>query len=314
MIALSACLDAGKPSSQVTNDQIKQDATAIPFIKANFKEVTVLSVISRPVQGKQCLVVANLTYDNGAALISGGLIINYEWSKQAWIVVNSQFNYKAAKVKYEASDQAILAAVQLPDKINTQFQFNTANPSQVIGSRSPDLTNGNATYIVNFYSVIEGWTGTFSSIVSAKYDYKTGWKFSVSDWTYSETMTWTGTWVIQWGTYGNETQYAPNEKMTLNITGDIRMIHNTADYESENRDVNVSFRRTGSPYSIPVILSQDNQQAGLYSTRFIQVKYGNQEKNRFTMEMRFNGNGSGMKTQYIAKSYDGNIGSLAKIK
>lgn len=311
---MAACTNSTKPTAKVAIEQIQQDAVAMDFIKAKFENVVSLKVNTQPIQGNQALVVADMTYDNGDALVSGEVVINYEWNKKEWKAVNAQFSYKSVKVKNEAKEKDVLDAAVEIETINTRYQANAYSQSAVLISKELDLDNGIANYFVSKKSSEDGWNAETTYKISAKYDYVKGWEFRIVDWSYWETMDWTGTWQIVWGNEANETQYTPKEEMIVTITGEIGITNNMADVENEKRTINVSFKRDKSPYEIPVTISNDYKKDKLYSTRFINVKYGNQANDMFNLELRFEESSSNTTSKIVAKSFDGNFGVVTKIK
>jgi hypothetical protein len=313
-MGISACTDNGNPTSTVSVEQIQVDALAMSFIQAKFEKIVSLNIISQPVQGKQCLVVANMTYDNGEALVSGEVVINYEWAKKAWTAVNTQFSYKSVASKQEADPTSVLNAAGDIDVLNTKFQANAFTQTPVLVSKELNLEIGEASYVVSKTSAVEGWSATTTYTIKAKYYYLDGWQFTVEDWSYKEVTKWAGSWQIVWGTSPTESQYTSGEIMKLNVTGEISLTLNKADIQNEKREVNVAFTRNRSPYNIPVTISKDYQDEGLYSSRFILTKYGNQDNDQFNLELRFEKSGSTWTSSLIAKSFDGTLGTLTKIK
>lgn len=314
ILGLAACTNSTKPTKEVSIEQIQQDAVALDLIKAKFEKLISIKVNSQPIQGTQALVVADIVYDNGEALIKGEIVINYEWDKKTWKAVNTQFTYTSVSVKNEASESEILKEFKVTPEINKQFEIgiNTVNP--VILSKQLNLEIGEAVYVLERNETINNWTSKLTSTVKAKYDYLEGWKYTTESWSYKETTNWAGTWVIQWGSYTKETQYAPNEKMTLNITGEMNYSKNSDGQENENRSVNVQFKRSGSPYNLPATLSDLYESKGLYNSRFITIKYGNQANDILTLELRFSPNQNNVSTEIVAVSYDGNIGTVTKTR
>ncbi|NTW96593.1 MAG: hypothetical protein HGB31_08250 [Erysipelotrichaceae bacterium] len=313
-IGMSACTDSGKPTTVVTLEQIQVDALDMSFIQAKFEKIVSIDVISQPVQGKQCLVVANMVYDNGEALVKGEVVINYEWVKKAWTAVNTQFSYQSVSVKAEADPQKVLDAAGDIDVLNSKFQANAFTQTPVLVSKELNLEIGEATYVVTRGNASSGWTATTTYTIKGKYYYLDGWQFTIEDWSYKEVTKWAGSWQIVWGSSPTESQYTAGEIMKLTVSGDISLSLNKADIQEEKRDVNVAFIRNRSPYSIPVTLSKDYQDEGLYTSRFILTKYGNQSNDQFNLELHFENSGSGWVATTIAKSFDGTIGTLTKIK
>jgi len=314
VLALNACADSGKPSSSVTDEQIRTDAVKADVIDAAFSKLISLTVISQPVQGTQSLVIADLTYDNGEALVSGQVVINYEWAEKAWKAANIQFTYGSVSVKAEAPEADILAAAEIIPDLNAQFQNFAFSLDPVLVSKEVFLEIGEATYVITRTASKENWTSTTTYTISAKYSYSDGWQFTTDSWEYTETTNWAGTWVVQWATYDKETQYLPNEKMTLTVTGAMTLTHNSADNQDETRKVNVVFKRASSGYNIPATLSRDYEDEGLYTTRFIVIKYGNQNNDQLNLELDFDLTATNPVATLVAKSFDGNIGVLTKIK
>jgi hypothetical protein len=314
VLALTACADSSKPKSSVTEEQIRIDAVKADLIEGDFSKLISLTVISQPVQGIQSLVVADLTYDNGEALVSGQVVINYEWNNKAWKAVNTQFSYNSVSVKEEAPVADILGAAGIIPDLNAQFQNFAFSSDPVLVSKELALEIGEATYVITRSASTEKWTSTTTYMISAKYNHGGGWQFTLNSWTYTETTNWAGTWVIQWATYDKETQYTPNEKMTVTITGDMTLTHNSANDQNETRTVNVVFKRSGSGYNLPAILSSNYLDEGLYTTRFMIIKYGNQNNDQLYLELEFDLTGANPISNYVAKSYDGNVGLLTKIK
>lgn len=313
IMGISACIYNGNPTSQVTLEQIQEDALSLSFIQAKLDKIVSIEVVSQPVQGKQCLVVANMVYDNGEALVKGEVVINYEWTMKAWTAVNTQFSYQSVSVKAEADSLEILNAAGDIDVLNTKFQANAFTQIPVLVSKVLNLEIGEATYVITKASASSGWTATTTYTIKAKYYYLDGWQFTIEDWAYKEVTNWAGIWQIVWGTSATESQYTAGEIMKLTISGEISLSLNKADIQEEKRDVNVAFTRNRSPYLIPVTLSKDYQDEGRYTSRFILTKYGNQDNDQFNLELRFENNGSGWVATTIAKSFDGTIGSLTKI-
>lgn len=314
ILTLSACSDSGKPSPNVTLEQIQTDAVEVEIIKTNFDRLVSLSVISQPVQGTQSLVIADLTYDNGEALVSGQVVINYEWINKAWKPVNTQFTYDSVSVKEEPSDEEVLNAIAVIEDLNSRFQNAAFNSEPVLVSRTPNLKKGEAIYVVRRTASVENWTSTTTTTIKAKYDHSQGWQYTVDQWDYSETTRWTGTWVVQWATYDKETQYAANEKITMTLTGEMTLTQNSADQQDETRKVNVVFKRNGSSFNLPATISRNYEDQGLYSTRFIVIKYGNQDNDQLFFELDFDLTGPNPIALYVAKSFDGNNAILTKIK
>ncbi len=314
IMSMAACTNSTKPTTQVTIEQIQQDAVVLDLIKAKFEKVVSIKVNTQAVQGTQALVIADLTYDNGEAIVSGEIIINYEWDKKTWKAVNTQFTYKAVGVKNETDEKEVLKEFKVDPELNKQFEIGINTVEPVILSKSLNLERGEANYVLERNETVNLWTSKLTSTVKAKYDYQEGWKYTVESWSYKETTKWEGTWVIQWGDYGKETQYAVNEKMTLIISGEMTFTKNSDGVEDEDRSVNVQFKRAGSPYNLPATLSKLNESKGLYNTRFITFKYGNQANDVMFLELRFNANQNNVTTEIVAVSYDGNIGSATKIK
>lgn len=313
-IGISACADSGNPTTVVTLEQIQVDALDMSFIQAKFEKIVSIDVISQPVQGKQCLVVANMVYDNGEALVKGEVVINYEWVKKAWTSVNTQFSYQSVSVKEEADPQKVLDAAGDIEVLNTKFQADAFTETPVLVSKELNLEIGEATYVVTRSNASPGWTATTTYTIKGKYYYLDGWQFTIEDWAYKEVTKWAGSWQIVWGSSPTESQYAAGEIMKLTVSGDISLALNKADVQDEKRDVNVAFTRNRSPYSIPVTLSKDYQDDGLYTSRFILTKYGNQDNDQFNLELRFEKTSSGWVASTIAKSFDGTIGTLTKIR
>jgi hypothetical protein len=314
IIGMSACSESGKPTKNVNIEQIQEDALAMSFIQAKFEKLVSLSIISQPVQGNQCLVVANMTYDNGEALVSGEVVINYEWVNKAWTSANTQFSYKSVSSKLEADPNKVLNAAGDIDILNTKLQANAFTQTPVLVSKELNLEIGEATYVVSKVSATEGWSATTIYTIKAKYYYLDGWQFTIEDWSYKEVTKWAGSWQIIWGSSPTESQYTAGEIMNLKVSGDISLSLNKADIQEEKRDVNVAFSRNRSPYNIPATLSKDYQDDGLYSSRFILTKYGNQDNDQFNLELRFEKSGSTWTSSTIAKSFDGTLGTLTKIK
>lgn len=314
MMGMSACTDNGNPTTQVTLQQIQEDVLSLSFIQAQQDRIVSIEVISQPVQGKQCLVVANMVYDNGEALVKGEVIINYEWAKKAWTAVNTQFSYQSVSVKEEADPLKVLNAAGDIDVLNTKFQANAFTQTPVIVSKELNLEIGEATYVVTKANDSPGWTATTTYTIKGKYYHLDGWQFTIVDWAYKEVTKWAGSWQIDWGSSPTESQYTDGEIMKLTVSGDISLSLNKADVQEEKRDVNVAFTRNRSPYSIPVTLSKDYQDEGLYTSRFILTKYGNQDNDQFNLELRFENTNSGWVASTIAKSFDGTIGTLTKIR
>jgi len=314
ILSMAACTNSTKPTTKVAIEQIQQDVVALDFIKSKFEKVVSIKVNSQPVQGTQALVVADMTYDNGEALITGEVIINYEWNKKEWKAVNAQFSYKSVKVKFEAKEKDVLEAATEIETINTRYQANAFSDSPVLVSKELDLNNGLANYVVTRSSSTDGWNAVTTYKIGAKYDYLVGWVFEIKDWSYRETMNWAGTWKLVWGSEANETQYSPNEAMTIVIAGEVEITNNMAGNEIVTRALSVSFKRERNPYIIPATISKDYEKDGLYSTRFINVKYGNQANDEFNLELRFEGTSSDTMAKIVSKSYDGNFGVVTKTK
>ena len=314
IIGMSACTNGGNPTSVVSLEQIQEDALSLSFIQAKLEKIVSIDVISQPVQGKQCLVVANMVYDNGEALVKGEIVINYEWEKKEWTAVNTQFSYQSVSVKEEANPQKVLEAAGDIDILNSKFQANAFTQTPVLVSKELNLEIGEASYVVTRSNESSGWTATTTYTIKGKYFYLDGWQFTIEDWSYKEVTKWAGSWQIVWGSSPTESQYTDGEIMKLTVSGDISLSLNKADVQNEKRDVNVAFTRNRSPYSIPVTLSKDYQDVGLYTSRFILIKYGNQANDQFNLELSFENTNSGWVASTIAKSFDGTIGSLTKIK
>ena len=314
VLAFNACADSSKPGSNVTEDQIKTDAVKADLIKANFDKLISLTIISQPVQGTQSLVVADLTYDTGQALVSGQVVINYEWTNKAWKAVNTTFTYSSISVKEEAPEAEILGSATVIDDLNAQFQNFAFISDPVLVSKELHLEIGEASYVITRSASKDNWTSETTYNIDAQYDYAKGWQFTLASWSYTETTNWAGTWAIQWGTYDKETQYLANEKMTLVMTGTMTLTHNSANDQNETRKVNAVFRRGGSSYNLPAILSRNYEDEGYYTTRFIVIKYGNQDNDQLYLELDFDLSGTSPVATYAAKSFDGNVGSLTKIK
>lgn len=313
-LVMAACTDSSKPTSDVTLDQIKQDAVNLAFIQAKFEKLDSLEVISQPVQDNQCLVVADLTYDNGDALISGQVVINYEWANKAWKAVNTQFSFTAVSVKEEAPEADVLKAAGPIDELSAQFETDAVPSTSVLESRSLDLAIGEATYVVKKTQSLGLWSATTLITIKAKYYYLEGWKYTVDSWTYTETTQWAGTWTILWTEYEKETQYKVDEKMTITVKGDMTLTKNSAGDQTEDRSVNVTFRRNNSNFNLPATLSRDYLEEGRYSSRFFVIKYGNQDNDQFNFELRFDETNNPTTAITVAKSFDGNLGVLTKIR
>lgn len=311
---MSACADSSKPTSEVTLEQIKQDAVNLAFIQAKYKELVSLEVISQPVQENQCLVVADLTYDNGDALVSGQVVINYEWANKAWKEKNTQFSFKDVSVKDEAPEADVLKAAGPIDELSAQFETDTIPASATLESRTLNLDIGEATYVVKKTQSLSSWSATTLITIKAKYYYLEGWKYTINSWTYTETTQWAGIWTILWTDYEKETQYGVNEKMTITVKGDMTLTKNSAGDQTEDRTVNVVFRRSGNNYNLPATLSRDYLEEGRYSSRFFVVKYGNQDNDQYNFELRFDKTNTPTTAGFTAKSFDGNLGILTRIK
>lgn len=308
------CAESVNPTSEVTLDQIQADALKAPAIKEDVEKVVSLKVISEPFQEDQCLVLANLTYDNGEALINGDIVINYEWSSKQWKVVNTQFTVKKVSAKTEASEELVLNAAGSIESLNTQFELNLLASETVIQAKTLNLEEGKASYTLVKTSKAGNWTGVLTYMINATYDYSEGWQFTIDKWSYTETTRWAGTWVAQWGQYPKETQYAPNEKLSLDITGDMVISKNSANEQNEKRTVNVVFTRNRSGFNIPATFSTDYESQGRFSTRFITIKYGNQADDQINLELRFDTTILGTNVVMVAKSTNGNIASLTRVK
>lgn len=314
ILMLGACADSAKPTTEVTLDQIQADATKVPAIKEDLEKVVSLKVISEPFQGDQCLVLANLTYDNGDALINGDVVINYEWASKRWKAVNAQFAVKKISAKTEASEEAVIKAAGSIDALDKQFELDLLSAETSIQSKTLSLEEGKASYAIIKTIKAGNWTGVVTYGISARYDYSQGWLFTIDNWSYTETTRWTGTWVAQWGQYAQETQYTPNESMSLVITGDMVITKNSTNEQSEKRSVNVVFTRNRSGYNIPATLSTEYESDGRYTSRFIFIKYGNQADDQITLEHRFDTSILGTNVVMVAKSTSGNIGTLTRVK
>ena len=313
-LVMTACTDSSKPNTNVTLDQIQQDAVNLAFIQAKYEELVSLEVISQPVQENQCLVVADLTYDNGDALISGQVVINYEWVDKAWKAVNTQFSFTAVSVKQEAPEVDVLKAAGPIEELSAQFETDTIPSTSTLDSKTLDLGIGEATYVVKKTQSLSSWSATTLITIKAKYYYLEGWKYTVDSWTYSETTQWAGSWTILWTEYEKETQYKVDEKMTITVKGDMTLTKNSAGDQTEDRSVNVVFRRNGSNFNLPATLSRDYLEEGRYCSRFFVIKYGNQDNDQFNFELRFDEANSPTTAGFVAKSFDGNLGILTKIK
>lgn len=311
---LGACAETLNPTSEVAMDQIQADVVKAPTIKEDLETLVSLKVISEPFQGDQCLVLANMTYDNGDALINGDVIINYEWKSKGWKAVNTQFELKKVSAKAEASEEIIFKAAENIDALNSQFELNLLAADYSILSRTLNLEEGKAAYTVEKTIKAGNWIGVVTYFLSAQYHYSNGWQLSIDRWSYTETTRWNGNWVVQWGQYPKETQYGPNEQMSLEITGDMVISKNSANEQNEKRTVNVIFTRNRSGYNIPATLSTDYESKGQYSTRFITIKYGNQADDQMTLELRFDTTILGTNVVMVAKSTNGNIGTLTRVK
>lgn len=314
ILLLGACADSGKPTSDVTLDQIQADAAKVPTIREDLEKVISLKVISEPFQGDQCLVLANLTYDNGDALINGDVVINYEWASKRWKAVNAQFAVKKVSAKAEASDDTVIKAAGNIEALDKQFELDLLVAETSIASKSLNLEEGKASYAVVKTIKAGNWIGVVTYAISAVYDYSKGWQFTIDSWSYTETTRWTGTWAVQWGQYAKETQYTPNETMSLEITGEMVITKNSANEQSEKRTVNVVFTRNRSGYNIPATLSTEYESDGRYTSRFIVIKYGNQADDQITLEHRFDTSILGTNVVMVAKSVSGNIGTLTRVK
>ncbi len=198
LISLNACRDSNKTRPEVSEAQIQEDAISLAFIQAKFNKVVSLGVVSKPVQDNQCLVVAELTYDNGEALISGKVVINYEWTNKAWKSANIQFSYTSLSANAEPQIQAILNAASTIEAVDTQFQASSFSGAPILISKELDLEHGEATYVVTKASTVEGWNALTTMTIKAKYDYMEAWVFKMDSWVYTETTNchrnpiWTG--------------------------------------------------------------------------------------------------------------------------
>jgi len=313
-LTMSACSGSTKPTSAVKKEQIQTDAVALDIIKAKFDKVISLDIVSEPVQDLQCLVIANLTYDDGDALISGQIVINYAWANKAWKATNTQFSFTSVSVKEEAPQADLLASAVADNDLNAQFEVGDFAPNPTLVSKSLNLGIGEATYVVSSTVSALSWTATTTYTIKAKYYHQEGWKYTIDSWNYTETTKWAGTWTLQWATYDNETQYLPNEKMTITVNGEMTITKNSAGDQNEARSVNTTFKRSGNPYNIPAVISRDYEDEGRYSTRFIVFKYGNHDNDQFNLELRFDTSTSPTSASYVVKSFDGNLGILTKIK
>lgn len=314
ILLLGACAESVNPTSKVTLDQIQADAVEAPAIKEDVEALISLKVVSEPFQGDQCLVLANMTYDNGDALINGDVIINYEWASKRWEAVNTQFEVKKVSAKTEPTEDIVLNAAGSIESLNTQFELNLLAADTVIQSKTLNLEEGMASYTIVKTLKAGNWTGVVTTVLSAKYEYSDGWQFTIDNWSYTETTRWNGTWVVQWGQYHNETQYTPYESMNLEITGDMVITKNSTNEQNEKRSVNVVFNRDRSGFNIPATLSTDYEGKGQYNTRFITIKYGNQADDQITLELRFDTTILGTNVVMVAKSTNGNIGTLTRVR
>lgn len=267
LILLVACSQT-KIVSTIKDQTIKDDVIGyLEEITIQTQGLETFTIVSRVVNGNKNEIVTEFYFTTDSAKINAKMNLEYTKSNDIWTLQKKDFII----ISIEVTQNADVEMAKMIVKNNPMPMFDSFNLYLFDESKLTFVSNektSETTSIIKYEYTDHQLNWDFDEIfvVTATYDYTSGWNYSLSDWSTQESSDWVGQWRIQWYTPEGTTIETIKD---ISISGELSITNNMAGSKIINNTLMVNFTIDGKEYSeLGIIYGHDQ------STREVQVKTG----------------------------------------
>ena len=224
LMSLSAC------SSEISDKQLEKDILSM-YELIQMDKINDLTILEKTSDTSAKTYKVSVTLESIDNVTTADITLNYVKTSGKW----TMDSHTVKRIKVTPKNDPVLndvmkKAITLPDneqyKIHIKEMAYYSKSDYTILRVTRDFENAKAVVVVEESFHDDYWSGVATYTLDASYDFNLGWQFTLKDWTYSESMDWTGTYDITWDTILESYPqtiinpfYLINDTMVVTVTG-----------------------------------------------------------------------------------------------
>lgn len=218
-LGLLGCSQSIKDSS-ISDEVIKTDI--IDYLSnssLNYKNIIDFTTVSQDQNEDSIEVISDFNFSTGSASINGEMTLTYLYAKSNWILSDRVFDLKSMIPFVESNSNEARNLIESDPKpifdFATIYLFDSSKLTFISSTKVSDIS---VKYVFVYEDHQLNWDFKEQFTIEATFENKSGWSYSLLDWSYNESSDWAGIWQINWlDEFGNI-----NERIQdIEILGDL---------------------------------------------------------------------------------------------
>ena len=276
LTGISGC---SKNQNPKTNAQIQADVLNLQPIASNLKTLISFTIDSTNLTADLFTVNGTIEFESNNGNMKVQYTLGYTHHNKIWYSNTSEIKVLSlTSDQLPTTDQA-LAQV----KPNYEYIFDAQHFLS-----APNITmdayagKGTTVFHYSLQGAHDVWSSTVTQTLEATYDLNSGWKWNVTEETFTETTNWAGTYHYQIWAMVEGSPTMVDEPTALVITGSITQNIDAQGVETLTNTVIAKFTLDGTDYVMPAVLNPDQQYP---TSRFLRFNYGDNQAIDLSYEM-----------------------------
>lgn len=263
LTSLSAC------SSGITNKRLETDIKSLAVFYLVDK-VNDLTILEKTGDSSATSYKISASLDCAESTATADITLDYVKNNGKWVLKNNAVTITKVTPKHDPVVNGAMKNAFIDDRFKMHIYEMSyySKADYTIISVKRDFANAKATVVVEESYHDNYWSGKATYTLDAVYDFSNGWKFTLKDWVYTESMNWAGTFDLTWDTVlgipeSGRAFFMYNDTMVVTITG-------TASYDRKKdgtyTDNNTLVAKTvfkGKSYETKIVLDRITNQINL---------------------------------------------------
>jgi len=283
IISITACSQV-KHVSIIDESTIRDDI--LSFLEADLdraQAIENLEIISQIQDGKIIRVVASFDFSTDSANLGAKMNLRYSKKNDIWSSDNETMTIESTDIiRSASSDNARIVVESDPVPLYETPSLYLFNDSKLSFVNEDKASNTGTAFNFKYTDRQLNWSLDQTFSVKATFNYKSGWTYRLSDWSYEETSDWSGNWKIVW--YALDGSRIETFKDIV-VTGTLKITNDmTGRAKTVSDPLQVNFTLDGKSYQVSGVV--DDKQG---TTRVVEISYGSNSNDWFNMVLNIAG-------------------------